>query len=149
MRGPWRIVVIAGAIVVAVVLFAVLRGGDDDNDSETTAQPPPAGTNPTPTGSTSTARTQTTPAARPAANAIPVNANASRLKRATVDKGERVLLVITGPAGEEVHLHGYDRVVVIPPSGPARLAFQASLPGRFEVELEESSEQIAEITVRP
>ena len=66
----------------------------------------------------------------------------------TVGRGKPVILVVTGPAGEEVHLHGYDVRRTIPAGGTVRLPFRARIPGRFEVELEGSETQIADITVR-
>jgi hypothetical protein len=50
--------------------------------------------------------------------------------------------------GEEVHLHGYDVKRRIGPDNVARLPFRATIPGRFEVELEASHRQVADLTVR-
>ena len=69
--------------------------------------------------------------------------------RATVDEGDRVLLVVRLDVADEVHLHGYDLSRPVAAGGSARIAFRATLPGRFEVELEERGAQIAELTVRP
>lgn len=71
------------------------------------------------------------------------------LKRATIDQGERVALVVSSDVADEVHLHGYDKSVDVTPGQPARLVFVASIPGRFEVELEDRGLQIADIEVRP
>jgi hypothetical protein len=71
------------------------------------------------------------------------------LKRTTVDKGTKMALVVTSDIADEVHLHGYDKSTDVAPGSPARLAFVASLPGRFEVELEDRGIQIADIEVRP
>jgi hypothetical protein len=48
-----------------------------------------------------------------------------------------------------VHLHGYDVMVDVAPGKPARLRFKATIPGRFEVELEDRGLHIAELEVRP
>jgi hypothetical protein len=48
-----------------------------------------------------------------------------------------------------VHLHGYDVFADVAPGKAARLVFVASIPGRFEVELEDRGLQIADIEVRP
>ena len=71
------------------------------------------------------------------------------LKQATVDQGQRVVLVVSSDVADEVHLHGYDKMVDVTPGSPARLPFVASIPGRFEVELEDRGLQIADIEVRP
>jgi hypothetical protein len=77
---------------------------------------------------------------------IPINTEA--ITRRTIPRGRQVVLVVSGAAGEEVHLHGYDIKRRIGPNNVARLPFRATIPGRFEVELEESHRQIADLTVR-
>lgn len=69
--------------------------------------------------------------------------------RMTVDKGDRVVLVVRSDVADEVHLHGYDIKRKVAAGGTARIAFEATLPGRFEVELEERGVQIADLTVQP
>jgi hypothetical protein len=78
-----------------------------------------------------------------------VDANAGRIVRATIPHGRIAVLLVEGPVGEEVHLHGYDVSRTITPSGRVRLIFRATIPGRFEVELEDRHVQIADLTVRP
>ena len=69
--------------------------------------------------------------------------------RATVDQGDRVVLVVPSDVADEVHLHGYDVLRDVAAGGTARIAFRATIPGRFEVELEDRGVQIADITVEP
>jgi hypothetical protein len=71
------------------------------------------------------------------------------LKRTTVDQGENVAIVVAADVADEVHLHGYDKSADAAPGKPARLVFVASIPGRFEVELEDRGLQIADLEVRP
>jgi hypothetical protein len=71
------------------------------------------------------------------------------LKRVTLKKGQRVTLVVRSDVADEVHLHGYDRSVDVDSGQTARLVFTASIPGRFEVELEDRGLQIADLEVRP
>jgi hypothetical protein len=129
---------IAAGALAAVVLFVVLRGEDDETTSPLPPPPPP------------TTSTILQPPPRPAdrPQVVRVNANSGSLTRATVARGKRVILVVSGPAGEEVHLHGYDVRRDIPATGTVRLPFNATIPGRFEVELEASHRQIADLTVR-
>ena len=77
---------------------------------------------------------------------VPINTDA--VTRRTILRGSQVVLVISGAAGEEVHLHGYDVTRHIGQNGTVRLPFRATIPGRFEVELEASHRQIADLTVR-
>jgi hypothetical protein len=69
--------------------------------------------------------------------------------RATVRRGDRVLLVVHSDVADEIHLHGYNRMEDVAAGGTARISFVASVPGRFEAELEHRGVQIAEITVSP
>ena len=70
------------------------------------------------------------------------------IARPTATLGDRVVLVVRSDTADEVHLHGYDVSRPVAAGGSARLVFVAKIPGRFEVELEESGVQIAELTVR-
>ena len=69
--------------------------------------------------------------------------------RKTVDKGDRVVLVVNSDVADEVHVHGYDLMRDVAAGGTARIRFRATLPGRFEVELEDRGVQIADLTVQP
>jgi hypothetical protein len=126
---------VAGALV-AVVLFVVLR---DEDDGTATAPPPPARV---------TISVSEPPPPPPAPVEILVPTNTDAVRRATVPRGRRVVLVVSGAAGEEVHLHGYDIKRRIGPNGVVRIPFRATIPGRFEIELEASHRQIADLTVR-
>jgi non-ribosomal peptide synthetase component F len=58
--------------------------------------------------------------------------------------------VVSSPdTTEEVHVHGYDVFADLAPGEPARLSFDASIEGVFEIELEHAHVQIAELTVEP
>jgi hypothetical protein len=46
-------------------------------------------------------------------------------------------------------VHGYDLMGDVAPGKPVTIAFKATAPGRFEVELEEHSLPIAELEVSP
>ena len=64
-------------------------------------------------------------------------------------KGDRVVLVVKSDVADEIHLHGYDKSTDVTAGGTARLPFTATIPGRFEVELESRGVQIADLTVNP
>ena len=70
------------------------------------------------------------------------------IKRPTVDKGEKVVIVVRSNVGESVHLHGYD---ITKPfvDGKARVPFTATIPGRVELELHHPDVVLAEIEVSP
>jgi hypothetical protein len=102
-------------------------------------------------GSTSTTETTTTAAATPVEVEIVVENGAPKggIVRQTVSQGDDVVLVVTSDVADEIHLHGYDKSKDVPAGGTIRLPFTATVPGRFEVELEQRSVQIADLTVNP
>jgi hypothetical protein len=107
---------------------------------------------PSTTTSTHTRTTSTaTPAERPTTVRIAVVGGIPKggIVRATVHEGDRVVLVVTSDVADEIHLHGYDLKTEVAAGGTARLPFVARIPGRFEVELESRSTQIADLTVEP
>jgi hypothetical protein len=142
MRGPWRLLVIVAGVAIAVALFFVLRGGDEEE-----AAPPPA----PPPATTGTIPGPPPPPPPPRAVVVRINVRGGRapLERVTVRRGQQVVLVVTSDVSDHIHLHGYDVLRDVAPGKPARLAFRATIPGRFEVELEDRHVQIADVTVRP
>lgn len=67
------------------------------------------------------------------------------VRRESVDLGAKVTMIVEGNTDEQVHVHGYD--LYIEPEGPGALEFDALIPGRFEVELEQSGQLLIELTV--
>ena len=72
------------------------------------------------------------------------------IARPTVQRDDRVVLVVRSDVASEVHVHGYDLDGRVAPGSPARIRFRATIPGRFEIEMHAHPEfQIGELTVRP
>lgn len=71
------------------------------------------------------------------------------IRRLDVAKGDRVRLVVAADTADEVHLHGYDRTADVAPGQKGQIVFVATVPGRFEIELEGAGVQIGELEVRP
>jgi len=69
---------------------------------------------------------------------------ADDVRRVTVSLGDRVEIEVVGDRDELVHVHGYDLYVE---PNEASLAFDALIPGRFEIELEQSGRLLIELTV--
>ena len=138
-----RVLSIAALLVLLVVLAGC--GGDGEagqtvpttteTQTETTAPPPPP---PPPTP--------------PKPTMVRVNVRggvpAGGVVRASTEKGDRVVLVVTSDVSDHVHVHGYDLMRDVGPGAPARIAFKATIPGRFEIELEDRRVPIAELTVK-
>ncbi len=136
-------------LVLALAGLTTSACGGDDQPEVTT----PIGTvtqETTATVDTTTAVDTTPAAAQPTTVTIVVENGAPKggIKRATVKKGDRVVLVVRSDVADEIHLHGYDRSAEIE-DGTARIAFTATTPGRFEIELERLGVPIGELTVSP
>jgi FtsP/CotA-like multicopper oxidase with cupredoxin domain len=133
------------ALVGALALmagFALASCGSDDEAGETTAT----------TTETTTMQTTTEPPPGPTEVRIRVvngGPAGGTIVRETVDKGDRVVVIVTSDVSDHVHVHGYDVVRDVTPGKRARIAFRARLPGRFVIELEDRHAQIAELTVNP
>jgi hypothetical protein len=132
--------------LVAAFAFAVAAVGCGGDGSSTTT----TSTTPSVTSTTTTAPT-TTEASGPTTIRVTVENGVPKggIVRATVKEGDDVVLVVTSDVADEIHLHGYDLSTEVTAGGSARLPFTASIPGRFEVELESRSTQIADLTVEP
>ena len=120
--------VAAGAIALAGC------GGDSTNDAATTTE-----------------TTATTPASE--AKVLRVNVvkgvPEGGIQRPTVDKGDKVVLVVRTDSGEAVHLHGYNIEKDVLPGKAVRMPFTANIAGRFEVELHPTDSLLAVIEVQP
>ena len=72
------------------------------------------------------------------------------MKRATVAKGDKVVLVVHSDVADEIHLHGYNLFDRRRRRGRReRVRFVASVPGRFEAELEQRGVQSANLHRHP
>lgn len=135
-----------GAVVLFVAGVALASCGGDDQASGTTTETTAT------TGTTQTTQTtETTPPDAPTVVRIRVANGAPQggIVRETVDQGDRVVLVVASDVTDHIHLHGYDLMRDVAAGGTARLRFRATVPGRFEVELEDRGVPIADITVQP
>jgi hypothetical protein len=147
MRHSVSIIALVAALSLAGLGLAGCGGGDEETTT-TAATPPP----PPPTVVPQPPQPPTPPP-KPEVTTVRIVVRngkvAGGLARAEVDQGKTVAIVVRSDIADEVHLHGYDKSVDVTPGKAARLVFVASIPGRFEVELEDRGLQIADIEVRP
>ena len=137
---------IAATLGLVVSLFFALRSDDDDSAAQTT------------TAQTTTVQT-TTEAPPPTTTEAPETVEINYvvvggqpqggIARDSVAQGRDVVMTVTSDVADEVHVHGYDLMADVAPGAPATIRFTADAPGRFEIELENSAVQIAELEVRP
>jgi hypothetical protein len=144
-----RIGLVVVAAAIAVGLFVVLSG-DDDDESEST-----------PTATTEAEAEQGEPAGggdqpkpdRPEPEVPVVEVRGGEpvggVQMLSFKSGDEVRFKVESDIAEHVHVHGYDVIQDIAPGKPITFAFPAEFEGVFEVELEDSHVQIAELEVSP
>jgi hypothetical protein len=74
---------------------------------------------------------------------------AGSVKKITAKEGQTIRFSVRSDKTQEVHVHGYNLMKDAAPGKPAEFSFKATITGRFEIEFEESSTQIGELTVNP
>ena len=149
-----KVALIAASLGLLVSLFFALRSGDDDDQAaatttvQTTSEAPPAATEPVTTEPSPPATTQA-PETVELDYVIVGGEPQGGIQRDSVAQGRTVVITVTSDVADEVHVHGYDLMADVAPGAPATIRFTADAPGRFEIELENTGVQIAELEVRP
>lgn len=128
-----RLGVGALAVAAAVVLFLVLKGGGDDSNSSSTSRDTVAG------GGRKAIPTIVVKSGKPVGG----------IQELDYTMGDQVRFRVRSDVGDEVHVHGYDRMKDVAPGHPVSFDFPANIEGVFEAELENRSEQIIELRVNP
>jgi hypothetical protein len=139
-----RALVGVAAIAAAVVLFIVLSGGDDDSPSTTTA----------PTTSAASGNADGGGGGGPSKPEVPTivvrdGEPVGGMQDLTFTSGGDIRFDVKSDTAAEVHFHGYDVMEDVEAGGEVSFDVPADIEGVFEVELEETATQIAEITVEP
>jgi hypothetical protein len=136
----WSAVIVVALIAAAVVLFVVLS---DDGDGDGTTTPT------TPAAEKTDQEKEAKP--KPEVTTIVVKGGqpVGGVQELQYTRGEEVRFEVESDVAEEVHVHGYDLIKDVAPGKPVSFSFPAEIDGVFEVELEGSHTQIAELTVQP
>jgi len=134
--------------VVAIVAFAV-GGGSDETSGDSSS--PAAQETSTPTATPSADDAESTPTPTPTATPEPQPPllRAGKVADLRVTQGETVRFRVRSDEADEVHVHGYDLMKDVEPGQTATMSFKATITGIFEIELEHSAQQIAELRVDP
>jgi hypothetical protein len=149
-----RVALIAASLGLLISLFFALRSDDDDSAAQTTNAQTVQTTTESP-ATTEQATTEASPATTAEPEAVCLEYVIVRgqpqggIARDSVDRGRSVVITVTSDVADEVHVHGYDLSAEVAPGAPATIRFVADAPGRFEIELENSAVQVAELEVRP
>lgn len=153
MSNGQRIGILVAAVAALVIAFVALSGEDDvDNKTDiatatsTTTTPAPA---PTETAATPAPKPKPEPDPTPTVeivNGQPVDG----IQKLEYKKGDEIRFkVASKDTSDEVHFHGYDVSKDLKAGSSVTMSLKASAEGIFEVELEGSATQIAEVRVEP
>jgi hypothetical protein len=139
---------IAAVIAVVAIVVLTVGGGSDDtttDDSANTSAQQTATATATPTAEDGQEESTPTPTPKPQ----PPLLQAGKVAKLRFDEGETVRFRVRSDKPEHVHIHGYDIMKDVEPGKTANVAFKATITGIFEVEFEDSAEEIAELRVDP
>jgi hypothetical protein len=144
----------AQLLLASVLLLPIAACGGDRStvatEPEVSASPPAAAATPSaPTASVVATPDAGLPGADNSFDIVvadgAVTGDTGRLK---VGVGESVALTVTSNQADEVHVHGYDLTAPVGPGQPAAITFDATIPGVFEIELEQAGTQLASLQVQ-
>jgi copper(I)-binding protein len=65
-----------------------------------------------------------------------------------VKQNSTVALIVTSDVADEVHLHGYNKMADVTKGGTVTIVFKATLPGKWEVELEKLKHRLVFLQVQ-
>ena len=143
-----RLLVIGLGLAALVGLFLFLRPGSDPE--------PPATSSPTPTvmstGSPEPTSTgdDVEPSSTTSLDAVEFEVEEGRVEgpgQITVVTGERVSFEVESDIADSVHIHGYDILRGLPADRKVAISFEATIPGVFEVELEDAGVLLTRLAV--
>ena len=140
-----RATVLVLAIAAAVALFVALSGEDDEVSSPTTT----AATRPGEEGAQQPREPKPEPKPQAPTIRIEDGRPVGGVRELTFRAGEEIRFYVASDAPAHVHLHGYDVFKDVPAGGRTRFAVPADIEGVFEVEIETTATQLAEIVVEP
>jgi hypothetical protein len=125
MSRNQRIGLLAAAALVAVVaiVVAVASGGGDDGGQSSSTTP-----------ATSTEQPHETLPADNFQLQIKGGKPVGGVQDFKVKKGDKVTIVVSADAHDDIHLHGYDIEKPVEPGKPATFKFTANIEGIFEIE---------------
>ena len=145
-RGRTTLLLVLSVGVLAA-LFFLLRPEDEEAEPAPTTRSAPA------TETATAQEEEPEPEPEPEPPTLRVILSEGRpeggIQRLAVAVGDRVRIVVRADVSDHVHVHGYDLMRNVGPGRPAQLAFEATIPGRFEIELEDRGLLIAELEVTP
>jgi hypothetical protein len=153
--GIQRAGIVLGGLALLLIVFVVLRANSDSGSSSSSSAPQTTATQGTTTGSAGSSPTASTPTAtapaQPAVQTVRVvnGKPDGGIQTVSFKKGDQVRLKVQSDTADEIHVHGYDLKKDVAAGGSVLFNFEASIEGRFDVELENAGTQIATLQVNP
>jgi hypothetical protein len=149
MQNLSRPVSAVAALIAATLSVAAFGCGDDDSTATTSTTAAPQTTTTETTSTRDTVAETTTE--RPDVPTIVIKDGepVGGVEELSFAEGDQIRFKVDSDVAEEVHFHGYDVSMDVKAGGSVEFDVPATITGVFEVELEQSVTQIAEITVNP
>ena len=130
-------------IVAALIVIALAGAGCGDDESST---PTPSVTQST--TATTVAEEDVKRPPKPDITVVVAGTTISGGGRKTAELGKPLRIQVIADVKDEVHLHGYDKLVNVAAGKPATIAFTPDIPGVFEVELESKGLKLLDLVVK-
>jgi heme/copper-type cytochrome/quinol oxidase subunit 2 len=134
----------AGAVLAVCVGLAACAGTDPDEAASGTSSS--AASSPASSGASSSSAPATA-----SGQTVEVGFSGGQVTgggRIPVHLGTAVTLQVTSDVADEVHVHGYDLMADVSPDAPATITLDATVPGVFEVELEDLGRELLTLQVQ-
>jgi hypothetical protein len=136
-----NLAVLLVVVVVAVVGFVIASGSDDSKDKKTSS------------ATTTTSKQNAPQPGEPSNPVIEIVVKDAKpvggIQHLVFNKGDRVRFVVKSDVADEIHVHGYDLMKDVEAGGQVAFDFPAKIDGKFEIELENRKQQIADLAVNP
>jgi FtsP/CotA-like multicopper oxidase with cupredoxin domain len=142
---------IAAVIAVVAIIVLAAGGGSDETaqDSADTAATATATATATPSADDGSQAPTPTPTPTPTPKPQPPLLVAGKVAKLRFQEGDTVRFRVRNDGPEHIHIHGYDIMKDVEPGKTTNVAFKADITGIFEIEFEDSAQEIAELRVDP
>lgn len=152
MSRAQRIALLGAAAAVLIAVFLLTRGDDEPSaTAQTTTATQPAQPTTTPVAANTTTTdappVKVKPRAHPKPDLGPL-LTAAEVTDLKTRVGETVRFRVRSAETDEVHVHGYDRSFEAPAGKIVNVKLKATIPGIFEIELEQAGAPIAKLEVQ-
>jgi len=143
---------IAAVIAVVAIVVLTVGGGSDDtttDDSANTSAQQTATPSATSSADDGQEESTPTPTPTPTPKPQPPLLQAGKVTKLRFHEGQTVRFWVRHYQPEHVDIRGYDIVQDIEPGKTANVAFKATITGIFDIEFEDSAEEIGQLRVDP